>query len=51
MDLLKGLSFIKLLHEFNYIVGALSQNIFWNRSYFAGTCGDASLNLIKQYIQ
>ncbi|WP_097356549.1 IS200/IS605 family transposase [Candidatus Enterovibrio escicola] len=48
---LKAGSSRRLQREFNDIAGMFSQNVLWNRSYFAGTCGSAPLDVIKQYIQ
>lgn len=49
---LKGVS-SRLLRKANYpsIANALYGNALWSPSYFAGSCGGAPLELIRQYIQ
>ena len=31
--------------------GSYSKPVLWSRSYFAGSCGGAPLDIIKKYIQ
>lgn len=48
---LKATSSRRMRREFSDIAGAYNKNILWSRSYFAGTCGGAPLDIIKKYIQ
>ena len=48
---LKATSSRRLRREYNDIAGAFGKNVLWSRSYFAGTCGGAPLEVIKQYIE
>ena len=49
---LKGVS-SRLIRKMNYssIKNALWGRNLWSPSYFAGSCGGASLDVIKQYIE
>ena len=49
---LKGVS-SRMLRKKNYpeIMRNLWGNMLWSPSYFAGSCGGAPLEIIKQYIQ
>lgn len=48
---LKAVSSRRMRREFNDIAGAYSKNVLWSRSYFAGTCGGASIDVIKSYVE
>ncbi|MGP4090418.1 IS200/IS605 family transposase [Streptomyces sp. KR55] len=49
---LKGVSARLLRQEFNdHIRTYLWHEHFWSPSYFAGSCGDAPLAVIKEYIE
>lgn len=48
---LKAVTFIRLRNEFLDLRGAYSKPVLWPRSYFAGSCEGATLEVIKQYIQ
>ena len=48
---LKAVSSRRMRREFADIAGAYNKNILWSRSYFAGTCGGAPLDVIKRYIE
>ena len=49
---LKGVS-SRLIRKKNYpsIQKALWENSLWSPSYFAGSCGGAPLEIVKQYVQ
>ncbi|EAY5053113.1 IS200/IS605 family transposase, partial [Salmonella enterica] len=40
-----------LRNEFIDLRGAYGKAVLWSRSYFAGSCGGAPLEVVKQYIQ
>ncbi|WP_223930074.1 transposase, partial [Aeromonas caviae] len=53
---LKAVTSRRLRNEFLDLRGAYSKPVLWSRSYFAGSyfagsCGGAPLEVIKQYIQ
>jgi putative transposase len=48
---LKAVSSRRLRREFCDIAGAYSKPVVWSRSYFAGTCGGAPLEVIAEYIR
>lgn len=48
---LKAVSSRRLRQEFCGISGSYGKPVLWSRSYFAGTCGGAPLEVIKQYIE
>ena len=48
---LKSVTSRRMRGEFLDLRGAYSKPVLWSRSYFAGSCGGASLEVIKQYIQ
>ncbi|MEX0297464.1 MAG: IS200/IS605 family transposase [Kordiimonas sp.] len=48
---LKATSSRRIRRDFNDVAGAFNKNTLWSRSYFAGTCGGAPLEVIKQYIE
>ncbi|MCX0441338.1 IS200/IS605 family transposase [Aeromonas veronii] len=48
---LKAVTSRRLRNEFLDLRGAYSKPELWSRSYFAGSCGGAPLEVIKQYIQ
>ena len=52
VNCLKGVS-SRMLRKKNYpeIMRNLWGNMLWSPSYFAGSCGGAPLEIIKQYIQ
>ena len=51
VNLLKAVTSRRLRNEFLDLRGAYSKPVLWSRSYFAGSCGGAPLEVIKQYIQ
>ena len=48
---LKSVTSRRMRGEFVDLRGVYSKPVLWSRSYFAGSCGGASLEVIKQYIQ
>lgn len=48
---LKAVSSRRLRREFCDITGAYKKPVLWSRSYFAGSCGGAPLEVIKKYIE
>ncbi|RLU92151.1 IS200/IS605 family transposase [Streptomyces griseocarneus] len=49
---LKGVSSRRLRQEYTGQVNrAVIHGRFWSRSYFAGSCGGASLTVVRQYIE
>jgi len=48
---LKSVTSRRMRGEFLDLREAYSKPVLWSRSYFAGSCGGASLEVIKQYIQ
>ena len=48
---LKAVSSRRLRQEFCDIAGAYRKPVLWSRSYFAGSCGGAPLDVIKEYIE
>ena len=48
---LKGASSRVLRNDFPNLKSAFYKNALWSPSYFAGSCGGAPLNVIKQYIE
>lgn len=48
---LKGVSSRKLRDMRPEITGRYRKGILWSPSYFAGSCGGAPLDVIKQYIE
>lgn len=48
---LKAVTSRRLRNEFLDLRAAYSKPVLWSRSYFAGSCGGAPLDVIKQYIQ
>lgn len=48
---LKAVTSRRLRNEFLDLRSAYSKPVLWSRSYFAGSCGGAPLEVIKQYIQ
>jgi len=48
---LKAVSSRRLRHEFADIAGAYDKPVVWSRSYFAGTCGGAPLEVVREYIK
>ena len=47
----KAVSSRRIRREFNDIAGAYNKPVLWSRSYFAGTCGGAPLNVIAEYVK
>ena len=47
----KAVSSRRIRREFNDVVGAYNKPVLWSRSYFAGTCGGAPLNVIAEYVK
>lgn len=47
----KAVSSRRLRNEFSDIVGAYQKSVVWSRSYFAGTCGGAPLQVVREYIK
>lgn len=48
---LKAVTSRRLRHEFPDLRGAYGKPVLWSRSYFAGSCGGAPLDVVKKYIQ
>ncbi|WP_263322131.1 IS200/IS605 family transposase [Endozoicomonas sp. Mp262] len=48
---LKAVSFRRLRQGVCDIAGAYRKPVLWSRSYFAGSCGGAPLELITEYIR
>ena len=48
---LKGVSSRLLRQEFEKLRGKYWKGILWSPSYFAGSCGGASLDILKSYIE
>ena len=48
---LKGVSSRKLKEKYPELKQYYLKNALWSPSYFAGSCGGAPLNIIKQYIE
>lgn len=49
---LKGVSARRLRQEYDgHVLRHLRGGHFWSGSYFAGSCGGASLTVVKQYIE
>ncbi|MEX2970821.1 IS200/IS605 family transposase [Streptomyces sp. C184] len=49
---LKGVSSRYLRAEYTGRINRVGMgSIFWSRSYFAGSCGDAPLTMVRQYIE
>ncbi|WP_426575379.1 IS200/IS605 family transposase (plasmid) [Xenorhabdus stockiae] len=48
---LKAVTSRRLRNEFLDLRSAYKKPVLWSRSYFAGSCGGAPLDVIKQYIQ
>lgn len=51
VNLLKAVTSRRLRNEFLDLRGDYSKPMLWSRYYFAGSCGGAPLEVIKQYIQ
>jgi putative transposase len=47
---LKGVSSYVLRRQWPRIAKCYWKNVLWSRSYFASSCGEAPLELIKRYI-
>lgn len=48
---LKAVTSRRLRNEFADLRGAYSKPILWSRSYFAGSCGGAPLEVIADYVR
>ena len=48
---LKSVTSRRMRANFIDLRAAYNKPVLWSRSYFAGSCGGASLEIIKQYIQ
>ncbi len=48
---LKGVSSRLLRAEYPILSSKIWRNALWSPSYFAGSCGGASLDVLKQYIE
>ena len=48
---LKAVTSRRLRQEFADLAGAYSKPVLWSRAYFVSSCGGASLDVIKAYIQ
>ena len=48
---LKSVTSRRMRGDFIDLRDAYVKPVLWSRSYFAGSCGGASLDVIKQYIQ
>ncbi|CAK8741728.1 hypothetical protein SODG_005046 [Sodalis praecaptivus] len=51
VNALKAVTSRRLRNEFLDLRGAYGKAVLWSRSYFAGSCGGALLEVVKQYIQ
>jgi putative transposase len=48
---LKGVSSRRLRQQFSDLARRYWKGVLWSRSYFAGSCGGAPLEVLKQYIE
>ncbi|AHE47246.1 TPA: IS200/IS605 family transposase [Klebsiella pneumoniae] len=48
---LKAVTSRRLRNEYIDLRAAYSKPVLWSRSYFAGSCGGAPLEVVKKYIQ
>ena len=48
---LKGVSSRLLRTEYQNLRGKYWKGVLWSPSYFAGSCGGASLDILKSYIE
>lgn len=48
---LKAVTSRRLRNDFIDLRAAYSKPVLWSRSYFAGSCGGAPLEVVKKYIQ
>jgi putative transposase len=48
---LKSVTSRRMRNQFLDLRGSDVKPVFWSRSYFAGSCNGAPLEIIKQYIQ
>lgn len=48
---LKGVSSRLLRQEYDKLRGKYWKGVLWSSSYFAGSCGGASLDVLKSYIE
>lgn len=48
---LKAVTSRKLRNEFLDLRGAYNKSVLWSRAYFVGSCGGATLDVVKKYIQ
>jgi putative transposase len=48
---LKSVTSRRMRANFIDLRAAYNKSVLWSRSYFAGSCGGAPLEIIKQYIQ
>lgn len=48
---LKAVTSRRLRNDYLDLRAAYSKPVLWSRSYFAGSCGGAPLEVVKQYIQ
>jgi putative transposase len=48
---LKAVTSRRLRNEFLDLSAAYNKPVLWSRSYFVGSCGGASLEVVKKYIQ
>ena len=48
---LKSVTSRRMRNEFLDLRGSYAKPVLWSRSYFAGSCGGASLDIIKNYIE
>ncbi len=48
---LKGASSHRLRQQFPNLARQYWKGVLWSRSYFAGSCGGAPLDVLKQYIE
>jgi len=51
INVLKGVSSRLMRKEYPEIHRYLCNGALWSPSYFAGSCGDASLNILTKYIE
>lgn len=48
---LKAVTSRRLRNEFIDLRGAYNKPVLWSRAYFVGSCGGATLDVVKNYIQ
>ena len=51
VNLLKAVTSRRMRNDYLDLRAAYSKPVLWSRSYFAGSCGGAPLDIVKKYIQ